>query len=178
MKILVFSDSHGRQQNIKKTLEYHPDAQYIFHLGDGLRDLDGLESLCEGKEIRLVKGNAEDCSLAFNSYPSALCIDVCGKRIYLCHGHRHFVKQSSFFLMESATQNNADIILFGHSHAQYCEYIPSDTLKKERENGLYLFNPGSISLPRDGKPASYGIIEIKEKGVLFSHGNIDAWSKR
>ena len=171
MKILVFSDSHGRLHNIKKALEYHPDAQCIFHLGDGLRNLDGLDTLTAGKEIRLVRGNSEDVSLAYNSYPSVLCIELCGKKIYLCHGHRHFVKQSSFFLTEAATQNNADIVLFGHSHARYCEYIPQDKLKK-RENGLYLFNPGSISLPRDSKPASYGIIEIKENGVLFSHGNI------
>ena len=172
MKILVFSDSHGRQHNIKKALEFHPDAQYIFHLGDGLSDLDGLESLCERKEIRLVRGNSEDVSPTYNSYPSVSCVEICGKKIYLCHGHRHFVKQSKYFLIESACQNDADIILFGHSHARHSEYIPSDELKKERESGLYIFNPGSISVPRDGKPASYGIIEIKENGVLFSHGNV------
>ncbi len=184
MKILVFSDSHGRQQNIKKALEYHPDAQYIFHLGDGLRDMEGLEPLCVGKELLQVNGNHEDAFFTFSSNPSVLCAEVCGKKIYICHGHRNSVKNTKYYLMDSACKNDADIVLFGHTHTRYYEYLPPDSLSKilvdrssgnskyTRDKGLYIFNPGSISLPRDSKPASYGIIEIKENGVLFSHGNI------
>ena len=178
MKILVFSDSHGRSINIKKAIELHQDSEHIIHQGDGLCDIESLNDICRGKALTLVKGNAEDCSMAFNNYPSATCIDVCGQKIFLCHGHRQFVKQSKFFLIDSAHKNNADIVLFGHSHARFYEYIPQDESNKGRDRGLYLFNPGSISIPRDGKAASYGIIEIKENGILFSHGNIDASLKK
>ena len=34
MKALVFSDSHGRTENLVKAMDRHPDFQAIFHLGD------------------------------------------------------------------------------------------------------------------------------------------------
>ncbi|MBR6681939.1 MAG: metallophosphoesterase [Clostridia bacterium] len=189
MKILVFSDSHERPRNMIKALEMHKDADCIIHLGDGIKDLDALKDLTAGKSVTLIKGNAEDFSFSYVSYPTCTVIELGGKKIFACHGHQNSVKTSKYYLIDTAVKNDADIALFGHTHSSYYEYIPDESLSKmlvdrrtgnpkyKRDRGLYIFNPGSISVPRDGKPASYGIIEIKENGVLFSHGNIDALSK-
>ena len=42
MKILIFSDSHGRSANMLKAIEYHPDAETLLHLGDGTDDLNDV----------------------------------------------------------------------------------------------------------------------------------------
>ena len=34
MKALIFSDSHGRTENLVKAMDRYPDFQAIFHLGD------------------------------------------------------------------------------------------------------------------------------------------------
>lgn len=64
-----------------------------------------------------------------------------------------------------ATENNADLVLFGHTHIPLERYIPTE------DGGFYIFNPGSIGRSFDGK-SSYGIINITDKGILLSHGLI------
>ena len=90
----------------------------------------------------------------------------------MCHGHRQFVNVGHQNLIYSAIEQNADIALYGHTHCKFNKYIPSDELAFNCNKGLYIFNPGSISRPRDGIYPSYGIIEIQENGILLSHGNI------
>ncbi len=171
MKILIFSDSHNIKRNIIKALNLHPDAQYIIHLGDGVNDLQSLDIVPENAKIICIKGNC-DGHTASQSTPPVLCIEICNRKIFICHGHNHNVKHNMMTLIYCAVENNADIVLYGHTHCKHNEYIPSDKLPGNRENGLYIFNPGSISLPRDSMTSSYGLIEIKENGVLLSHGKL------
>ena len=45
MKILVFSDSHQKSNYMKEAIDYNlesGDIDCIFHLGDGVSDLEGL----------------------------------------------------------------------------------------------------------------------------------------
>ena len=76
-------------------------------------------------------------------------------------------------LGSAARERSADIVLFGHTHLPYEAYIASDS---EEEKSVWLFNPGSMSKPREGKP-SYGIIDIfvrsGKRSVLLSHGTTD-----
>ena len=67
-------------------------------------------------------------------------------------------------LLAAARRAGADIALFGHTHLVHEEYDP--------ESGIYLFNPGSIGEPREGKP-SYGILSLAGENVLFSTGNVE-----
>ena len=43
MKIIVVSDSHGREENLKRVIEMHRNADVFLHLGDGA---PGFLSLC------------------------------------------------------------------------------------------------------------------------------------
>ena len=78
--------------------------------------------------------------------------NVNGAKIYACHGHNENVKYTYSHLKELARENGCNVALFGHTHTQYCDY----------DDGLYLFNPGSI---RNGE---YGVADIEESGILFT----------
>jgi len=172
MKILVFSDSHSRHQNIIKALALHPDAKLILHLGDGVDDLlKAMPDTC-CSETKCVSGNCDIIPLCKTKPPSLLCFEAENKKILMCHGHEKNVKYTLNNLIYSALEHEADIVLFGHTHQRYCEYIPPDKLPAKRENGLYVFNPGSISFPKDSKPSSYGIIDIRSNGIMLSCGSI------
>lgn len=44
MKVLIFSDSHGKAENMLRAVSLHPDAEYIVHLGDGSGDSSFFDS--------------------------------------------------------------------------------------------------------------------------------------
>ncbi len=169
MKILVFSDSHGSPANISRAIKLHPDAKILIHLGDGINDLYKIKETNPDYETAMVYGNFEDSFFVKRSENTFNCIDAQGIKIFLCHGHRYSVGYSKQNLIYAALEQNADIALFGHTHVKYKEYISPERLNTNREKGLYLFNPGSISHPRDGIYASFGIIEIRDNGILLSH---------
>ena len=161
MKCLVFSDSHGTVSLMKRALDIHRDAEVVFFLGDGLED---AEQLAVGDTERMwiaVRGN--------NDYFSTFCsketlkvekISIGGFTIVMTHGDIYNAKYTTGSLRGLARREGADILLFGHTHVPYEEYI------SDGEKPLYLFNPGSIYI-EDG---SYGIIDIRDV-PFFSHGN-------
>ena len=169
MKILVFSDSHGNPSNISKALKMHPDAELLIHLGDGINDLYKIKETYPDYEAVTVYGNFEDSFFVKKSENTFNCVTANGKKIFLCHGHRYSVGFSKQNLIYAALEQGADIALFGHTHVKHNEYLPPERLNTNTEKGLYLFNPGSISRPRDSIYASFGIIEIRDDGILLSH---------
>jgi putative phosphoesterase len=61
-------------------------------------------------------------------------------------------------LRELGKENEADVVIFGHSHKELI-----DTSDKP-----FLLNPGSISLPRNRElQKSYAIIEIENSQLRF-----------
>ncbi len=178
MKLLVFSDSHSSTRNLIKALSDHPDAEVIFHLGDGVADIRSLPELTANKAVFTVNGNFEDFFTPDAEKSRYEIVQFAGKKFYLCHGHRHL---SSYSLgdplspiINQAASKGCDFALFGHTHCKLDRYIPPEELPADTGKGLYLFNPGSISRPRDSSYPSYGIIEIRGDSVLTSHALIGA----
>ena len=169
MKILVFSDSHGNPANISRAIKMHPDAELLLHLGDGINDLYKIQESYPSYKIVTVYGNFEDSFFVKTDGKTSDCIVANGKKIFLCHGHRYSVGFSKQNLIYAALEQDADIALFGHTHVKYNEYISPEMLNTDAKKGLYLFNPGSISRPRDSIYASFGILEIRDNGILLSH---------
>ena len=164
MKCLCFSDSHGSAYNIRLALSKHSDAEVIFFLGDGLRDLEDF-ILDRNRAWFAVQGNCDYNALLGEAFVKKTdSITLMGKRIFLTHGDLYGVKYGLDGVKKLALDHNADIVLFGHTHQPLEKYIPTD------EGGFYLFNPGSIGGGFDG--ASYGVINITDKGVLLSHGRL------
>jgi putative phosphoesterase len=164
MKCLCFSDSHGSPHNIRLALSKHPDAEVIFFLGDGLRDLEDFV-LDRSRAFFAVQGNCDYHALLGESFVKKTdSITLMGKRIFFTHGDLYGVKYGLDGVKKLAIDYNADVVLFGHTHQPLEKYVPTD------EGGFYLFNPGSIGGGYGG--ASYGIINITDKGILLSHGRL------
>lgn len=163
-KFLIISDSHGNLHGIKKILEssYAKETSGVLFLGDGASEFFlGTKDLSEEKKHR-VRGNND-----YNQdIPLELVIDLpdFSRKIFMTHGHKYMVYSGYTALAAAARKNGCDIALFGHSHRRTLEIV----------NGITIFNPGSISEPRDQKPPSFGILEISEKRVIFDHINADA----
>lgn len=169
MKIIVISDSHGYEMNIGKVLEMHADAELLIHLGDGIDDLKRYRPNYPNMEFLSSNGNKEDGALSISNSLPFNVIEAAGKRILYCHGHRLCVNAGLSRLFYTAAEQSADIALFGHTHVKHNEYRPIVSGENDGK-GIYLFNPGSITLPRDCLTPSFGLLEIRENGVLLSHG--------
>lgn len=171
MKILVFSDSHQYNRLLKSAIEMHLNAgtvDCIFYLGDGVKDINGLYPQIP---ICYVDGNYEEYVTGFidrKKLKSEVIVDFMGFRFFLTHGHRYSVKSTFDNLINAARGKNADIVLFGHTHEQYYKYLPPES---DSDKPMYIFNPGSISRPRDNK-FSYGIIEIQKENILITHATV------
>lgn len=161
MKIIVVSDSHGREENLKKVIEMHRNADVFLHLGDGA---PGFLSLCRtmGFAAFAVRGNCDFFSSHDSPLENQLLLNLDGIKIFMTHSHYYGGNHSS--VEYAAFERGADIALFGHTHERYSSYIaPDDEYKR---GALYVMNPGSIERPRDFLPPSYGIIDITKSGIM------------
>ena len=164
MKCLVFSDSHGNSYGIRRALNMHPDAEVVFFLGDGLSDLESF-IYDKSRAWLAVRGNCDMSSLLGDTMVKKTdSITLMGKRVVFTHGDLYGVKYGIDGVKKLASDLSADLVLFGHTHKALEKYIPTD------EGGFYLFNPGSIGAGYGG--ASYGVINITDKGILLSIGRL------
>lgn len=158
MKILVMSDSHGKEEYVYSILNDNRDAGAVIHLGDGendinlsLREIPGLTR----KKFFAVKGNCDFMS----SLPTTVYENICGYKFYITHGFAQHVKYGLSEIFIDAKNNKREVVLFGHTHRPYFE----------NRDGIYLFNPGSVA------GGSYGVIMIEEKSngekgeIKFEH---------
>ncbi|MFI3207234.1 MAG: YfcE family phosphodiesterase [Clostridia bacterium] len=129
MRILVFSDSHGTFNKMKKAIEEQTESKDIIFCGDGEREIDRAKELFPDKNFYCVRGN-NDYVLNF---PYTSIIELENKKIMFTHGHGYGVKSSLDDLIFSAKSNNVDIVIFGHTHIAHRDYI----------DGLHILNPGS-----------------------------------
>lgn len=144
MKILVISDSHGDTASFESAVRHNRKADVIVFCGDGHRDLQTIRAAHHGKKFIAVAGNCDwHCDLPFVEEA-----ELCGKKIIVTHGHMFGVKEGYYRIANFGKQNNADIVLFGHTHKQFCTV----------ESGMLLLNPGSV-----GYGGRYSIIDIDEK---------------
>ena len=140
MKILVFSDSHGDVENMRRAVgRERPDM--VLHLGDGWRDASELHWRFPELPLERVPGNCD-----FRCVDDAVrVLDVEGKRILFCHGHTFGVKGSLDRLLCEALEREADVALFGHTHQPLVDQC----------SGVFLLNPGSIGF---GRYSTYGTL--------------------
>lgn len=142
MKIVVVSDSHGDYQSLLDIVNKEYGTDIYIHLGD-YSIPDYLMS-----DFLVVKGNNDYGS----EFPFQRTITI-GKnkniKIHLEHG---FSFMFLFNREKYIKEKDCDIFLFGHSH------------KKEayKEGKTFVFNPGSLTKPRDESRGSYLVLNIDE----------------
>lgn len=154
MKILVISDSHGRVAALREAVQAQPHAEMILFLGDGDREIDLLRNeLPPDRTLYTVRGNNDWGSDA----PDERIVEVCGVRILMMHGHKYHVKWGVDEAIAAACVQDAQVLLFGHTH------VPLNTYR----DGIHILNPGSVGFPDSG-PRTYGLLEVRAEGVLTS----------
>lgn len=153
MRILIMSDSHGRNENVELAIaqvrEEIGEFQMLIHLGD-VGDARELESLA-GVPCYIVRGNTDYDAKLLN----ANVIEAGGHRIFATHGHLYQVDMRLDLLRFAALENDCDIAMYGHTHVPYLEEDPDD---------VTILNPGSISKPRQADHRyTYMVMEIDDE---------------
>lgn len=150
MRILVVSDSHGKNDDVKQVIEKVGPVDMFIHLGDIERGQNLIRDLA-GCECHMIAGNNDyDIDL-----PKQEVFEIAGKKVFITHGHRFYVGAGVGNLKQYALDNGYDIVMYGHTHVPFLE-IGQD---------VTILNPGSISYPRqDGRKKSFMMIEVDQKG--------------
>jgi putative phosphoesterase len=160
MKILVFSDSHGNIESLRKAISIHKSTtDLVVFLGDGVFDLESIKNEFSDLAFYTVRGN---CDFMCADIPKDGVLDLDGVRFLICHGHTYNVKSSLDTVLYYALEKEVDIVLFGHTH------IPLDTVQQLNERSIRLFNPGSIGLNM-----SFGVINIVNGVAVTGHGTLN-----
>lgn len=140
MMITVVSDTHGRDTHrlSDHTLDAVRDADFVLHAGDFTTEsvLDAFET--ENTRFAGVTGN-NDTAAVRERLPAARTVEYEGLRIAMVHGHEHTGTGLSLF----GRQENADLLVVGHSHNPEFRYI----------GDIPVLNPGSHADPRRYRPA-------------------------
>ncbi len=151
-KALIFSDSHGRIENMLDVISKNKDVDAIFHAGDIERDADRLRNsvMCP---VYIVKGNCD----WFGSMPEKITVEFAGKKVAICHGHRYLNMGNKDLLTYFGREEGADLVIFGHTHVPFLEQAYPVTL----------LNPGSISRPRQTPHVpTYTILTVDDRGEM------------
>lgn len=174
MKLFFISDLHGSSTWVNRALKKFEEekAEIIVLLGDVLyhgprnplpEAYDPpkvAQSLNQYKDkIISVRGNCDaevdQMMLEFPMLSDYTVIFHEGIRIFATHGHLYEIEKVQWL-------SKGDVFIQGHTHIL-------DGKKVEEKTFL---NPGSISLPKEGNPHTYGILENKTFIVKDFEGQI------
>lgn len=173
MKLMFASDIHGSLPATERVLERFAQsgAQWLVILGDVLNH-GPRNALPEGyapaqvaerlnsvaQRIIAVRGNCDsEVDQMLLHFPiTAPWQQVLSERyrLFLTHGHLY----SPDNLPPLAA---GDVLAYGHTH------IPV----AEKRGDVFLFNPGSVSIPKGGFAASYGMLEDDRLQVFALNDN-------
>lgn len=168
MNILIVSDTHRKNGNLKKVLENSGPLDMLIHLGDAEGCEEQIASWAgPGCRTEFVLGNND----FFSNLDREKDIMIGNYRTLLTHGHYYSVSLGPERLVKEARSAGFDIAMFGHTHRPFLEVF-----KKPGEKDLILLNPGSISYPRqDGHRPSYIRMELDREGKAhFAVNYLDA----
>jgi len=145
MKIVVVSDSHGRDQRLDEILRLESDADCYIHCGDIECSEDTYPM------FHTVQGNND----LFYHYPDKIILPIQGYRILVMHGDQFAYMHRLVRMAAFARKADCDIFCYGHTHIASLDQI----------DHVMMVNPGSLWRSRDGRGPSYAIIQIDKEQV-------------
>lgn len=154
MKILIVSDTHRRDENLKVVIEQQVPIDMLIHLGDAEGSerfiADWVNPECR---MEMVLGNNDFFSLLDKERE----VVIGSHKALLTHGHYYGVSMGPEGLVDEAKSRGCDIAMYGHTHRPFLEEI----------EGVTVLNPGSLSYPRqEGRRPSYMIMTVEEDGTV------------
>ena len=176
MKLMFASDIHGSRSACEAVLAAYKaeGAERLVLLGDLLYhgprnnlpdayDPKGVIALLNGvkNELLCVRGNCDaEVDQMVLDFPVmadyATLFDETGRELFLTHGHVFGAGMHNSVDHAPALPEGSALV-YGHTHVKVNE-------ESAAHPGQWLFNPGSVSIPKDGSH-SYGIYE----GGAFRH---------
>lgn len=152
MKVLIVSDTHGRDTNLEKVVGMEEPFDMMIHCGDVEGREFFIQALADGPSC-IVSGNCD----FFSDLPREEEIDLGGNRVLVTHGHYYGVSMELRGLIEEARARNCRAVFFGHTHKP---------LIMEKD-GVLVINPGSLSYPRQqGRRPSYAVLSVDAGGEM------------
>jgi uncharacterized protein len=132
LRVFVLADTHNKFP--EKIVDLAADADEIWHIGDvcAERILDELRVI--GPPVVVVRGN---CDSNFE-WPLVVDLTRGGLKFRLQH------------VPPERPPEGVDVLLHGHTH------VP----RNERRGGVLFLNPGCVTRPNQGAPASVAWLEI------------------
>ncbi|HCZ06338.1 MAG: uncharacterized protein PWP37_520 [Thermotogota bacterium] len=173
MRLIIISDTHGSLSAWKRVETFVKEADDAIHLGDVLYhgprnpipegyNPGELANVLRETPLTFVRGNCDaDVDLMVlgrDDMPRRVLKSMGNLRVFCLHGDADLEKA-----VELSIAEGWHVIAYGHTH------IPEIRLL---ERGIYLFNPGSLSLPKGGHPPSFGEIEIDEDEFVLKIRNL------
>lgn len=153
MRILVISDTHGKTDrvfDVYKKLAAEAPIDMLVHCGDYYADAREISTRL-GIPMVAVKGNCDGC-FDFEAY--SILETECGD-ILVAHGHMEDVGFNMQKLYYKALEQGCVGAFFGHTHRSV--FVET--------GGVYLLNPGSLSLPRDGSGGTFALVVTSADGL-------------
>ena len=137
MKILVLADTHNKLP--PAILDLAAVADEIWHLGDvcAERIVDELRAI--GPPVTVVRGNCD------SNYEWPLTVDLVRKGLKF--RLEHIPPEP-----RDLSGEDIDVLLHGHTH------VP----RNEKRGSVLFLNPGCVTRPNQGSPASVAWLEIAE----------------
>ena len=181
MKIMIASDLHGSSPAVRNLLAAFDasGAECLVLLGDILyhgprNDLpEGYDPKAViallspyAEKILCVRGNCDaevdQMVLPFPIMAETETLSVDGRTWFAAHGHRAGANPSADDLPPLP---RGSVVLTGHTHVPTCDRGGSG-------DGILRLNPGSVSIPKGGFPATYALYVDGAFSVLDFAGNV------
>ncbi len=157
--VAVVADTHSRMHPdaLKQLKALAPEA--ILHGGD-IGDLEVLNALRDIAPVYAVRGNIDE---RMAEMPDVLIIDLldtegAATRLLLTHIAIAGTRLRSD-VVKLAKVNGARLVVCGHSHVPFIG----------QDQGLTVFNPGSVGPRRFHLPILYGAIELSDGQLSLRH---------
>lgn len=147
MKIIIASDTHGRNERLAELESLYPDASLFLHAGDWGGNPEKYDHWIT------VKGNNDIAYRDILENQKIVLAD--GHSILLIHGHQMPAGGREQALVKLAKRNGCDIVVYGHTHKA----------SVTQKDGIWIINPGSLSRSRDGYGLSYCVLDIDKEHV-------------
>ena len=152
MKILIVSDSHRMDDNLKRIIDREKPFDMFIHLGDIEESETKISYMLDPDcAVFMVQGNND----FFSQLPREKEVQIKNHRAFLVHGHQYGVSMGIEILKDEAIARNCDFAMYGHTHRPYVKTI----------DGVTILNPGSLGYPRQaGHMPTYMIMNMDDDG--------------
>ncbi|HEV3244474.1 MAG TPA: metallophosphoesterase family protein [Chthoniobacterales bacterium] len=139
IRIFVLADTHNKLP--QKIVDLAGDADEIWHLGDVCAEIILDELRATGPPVTIARGNCDSNS----EWPLVVDLTRDGLRFRLEH------------IPPESPPRDVDVVLHGHTH------VP----RNEKRGGVLFLNPGCVTRPNQGSPASVAWLEIVDGEVKW-----------